>query len=302
MRGGLTAIDVLVVLLLVGILVLVLLMTMPRGREQARLAACQRNLGQIGLALAQYDQAQGRLPTVGMPAAIDPPARETSPGPLRILLETLGQADFLGLAPNVQPKSTGPVPGEVPVPGFVCSSDSNATARLFRAPISYRAATGDSSRGKNGVFAPGRRISLAEVEEGDGTSFTAAFSERLVGDNDNGHIAPNNYAVAIEPLPLQFCTLIWLKDQSARWYGDAGSAWAEADYRSTLYNHGPLPGARLSCVAADGGTALMGASSGHVRGVNLLLLDGSVKLVLPTVARPVWSELAACRGRGEGRE
>jgi len=37
----------------------------------------------------------------------------------------------------------------------------------------------------------------------------------------------------------------------------------------------------------------MGASSGHVRGVNLLMLDGSVKLVLPTIARPVWTEFAS---------
>ena len=79
-----------------------------------------------------------------------------------------------------------------------------------------------------------------------------------------------------------------LKDRRARWHGDAGSSWVVADYRSTLYNHALLPNAPLSCVAADGQTAFMGASSGHVRGVNLLMLDGSVKLVLPTIDRRVW--------------
>ena len=53
---------------------LFLLMAMPRGRESARLAACQKNLAQIGLALALYDQTQRCLPTIGEPARIDPPA------------------------------------------------------------------------------------------------------------------------------------------------------------------------------------------------------------------------------------
>ena len=36
----------------------------------------------------------------------------------------------------------------------------------------------------------------------------------------------------------------------------------------------------------------MGASSGHVRGVNMLLLDGSVTVVRPTIDPKVWKEFA----------
>ncbi len=61
-RAGYTAVDVLVVLLLIGIVFFFLLMAMPRGREAARLAGCQKNLAQIGLALGLYDQTPG-LPT-----------------------------------------------------------------------------------------------------------------------------------------------------------------------------------------------------------------------------------------------
>src|SRR5271166_1593218 len=155
-RGGLTLIDLIVALFLVTVLVLVMLMAMPRGREQARLTACQKNLAQIGLALALYDQAQHQLPTIDRP------------GPLMILRQTLGQADFLGLSPiSTPPHPTGPDPGEVPVPGFICASDPNATAGLLQAPISYRGNTGGDHLGRNGVFAPGRRISLAEIEQED---------------------------------------------------------------------------------------------------------------------------------------
>src|SRR5271157_1120344 len=99
-RGGLTVIDLIAVLILVAVLVLVMLMAMPRGREQARLMACQKNLAQIGLALALYDQTQRQLPTIYRPEPIADSGREQdgSPGPLKILLQTLGQADFLGLA------------------------------------------------------------------------------------------------------------------------------------------------------------------------------------------------------------
>jgi len=240
-----------------------------------------------------YDQTQHQLPTIDRPEPIDDSERDGSPGPLKILLQTLRQADFLGLAPNATPPHpTGPVPGEVLVPGFICSSDPNATAGLFQAPISYRGNTGGDHLGRSGVFAPGRRISLAEIEQEDGLSYTAAFSERLVGDSLDGHLSPWNYAAA-GPLPAQGCSLVWLKDQVTDWRGDAGSSWVVAGYRSTLYNHALQPGSPLSCVAMDGQSAYMGASSGHSRGVNLLMLDGSVKLVLPSIDSKVWRNFAA---------
>jgi hypothetical protein len=291
--GGYTAVDVLVVLFLVGLFGMVLLMAMPRGREAARLSGCQRSLSQIGMALALYDQAQLCFPTVGALAPIGVEAAKEAPGPLKVMLETLGLPDFMGLSAGSPPSPGGPVPGEIPVPGFVCSSDPRATAGLFRAPISYRATTGGDELGRDGVFAPGRRIGLGEVEAADGASYTAAFSERLVGDGIDNHFTDWNYAVTAAPLPSGGFNLHMLKDRQARWLGDAGSSWVPAEYRSTLYNHGLPPNGPMSCLASDGQTAFMGASSGHVRGVNLLMIDGSVKIVLPTVARPVWTEFAA---------
>ena len=97
------------------------------------------------------------------------------------------------------------------------------------------------------------------------------------------------------PCPPGGCSASWLEEVSARWHGDAGSSWAVAGYRSTLYNHALAPNAPVSCVGGDGQAAFMGASSGHVRGVNLLMLDGSVKLVVPTIDPAVWREFATLR-------
>jgi prepilin-type processing-associated H-X9-DG protein len=45
-------------------------------------------------------------------------------------------------------------------------------------------------------------------------------------------------------------------------------------------------------VATDGKTAFMGASSGHLRGLNVLLFDGSVSVVTRGIDPKIWREFA----------
>jgi hypothetical protein len=292
-RRGLSLIEFLVIFTIFSLVLLVLLMVATRGREEARLVSCRMNLGQIGLALALYDQNYGSLPVVTELAPLDSegPKGARSPSPLRTLLDTFQLPDLTELRdPKTVPLARpGQVPGEMPVPGFVCPSDRNATGGWFAAPISYRAVTGDSPWAKNGAFAPGRTINLRGVEAADGLSFTAGFSERLVGDNQPGHAQLNKYQVVIGPLSPPGCPV---NADSGSWRGDAGSSWRASDYRSTLYNHALPPNGQPSCLASDGKSAFMGASSGHTRGVNLLLLDGSVTLVRPSIDLRVWREFA----------
>jgi hypothetical protein len=291
LRSGLTFVEVLVLAVLVVLVALLLLIAVPRAREQARLTGCRKNLSQIGVALAMYDQTHLQLPMVADLAALDGPARTRAAAPLQILLETLQLPDLTELVDpkKVPPPRPGEVPGARPVPGFVCASDPNALAGHFPAPISYRGVTGDSPAGDNGVFAPERSLSVQQVEAVDGSSYTAAFSERLAGDNQSGHATMANYAAVAGPVSPRGCPVDL--DRSA-WRGDAGSSWRSCDYRSTLYNHAAPPNAHPSCVAVDGQSARMGASSGHQRGVHLLLLDGSVTLVRSAIDEKVWKEFA----------
>ncbi len=150
-RAGLSLIEFLVIFAIVSLVLLVLLMVATRGREEARLVSCRMNLGQIGLALAAYDQNFRSLPVVTELAPLDAKATNGAPpaGPLRMLLETFQLPDLTEFRDPKTPPSARPgqVPGEMAVPGFVCSSDPNATGGWFAAPISYRAATGDSPVG-----------------------------------------------------------------------------------------------------------------------------------------------------------
>ena len=300
LRPALTLVEVLVVLALAVTVALIFLMALPRAREQARLAGCRRNLGQIGMALALYDQFQNHLPTVGQPEAPgdqEPAAMAgAASSPLWTLLETLVLPDFTELidpkhAPAARP---GEVPGETTVPGFVCQSDPGALAGRFRAPVSYRAATGDSPAGDNGPFAPGRTFSLAAIEAADGKSYTAGFAERLVGNQNNGVASLTAYQLVPDRISPAGCPRA--ADTSV-WRDDGGSSWRGCDYRSTLYNHALPPNGQPSCIARDGQTGFIGASSGHTRGLNMLLLDGSVSLVVPTINPKVWREFARVGGR-----
>jgi prepilin-type processing-associated H-X9-DG protein len=285
-RRGATPAEVLTVFVILSFLFLIVLMTLPRQRENSRMAGCRRNLMQIGAGLTFYDARQSRLPTT--------PELGTTPdvgaSPLRSLLETLALPDLTeltqdGPAPHAR---AGSVPGERPVPGFVCFSDANASAGRFPAPVSYRACTGDQPAGVNGAFAPGRRVRFSDVEGGDGRAYCAAFSERSLGNGRDDVRALENYASVPGPVPDGGCG----STAAARWRGDAGSSWPRSDWRSTLYNHVLTPGAAASCIAEDGKTAAMGASSGHTQGVNVLFLDGSVRTVSRTVAPPVWRAMA----------
>jgi hypothetical protein len=300
-RHGLTRGDVVVVLVLVAVTVLLLMMGLSRGREGARLAGCTRNLTQIGFGLSLHDQVHGHLPEIPTPI---PPSEKPGvgpPGPLKVLLESLDLPDLTELRdPQTRPKGRpGHVPGEVPVPGFICASDPNAHSGRLQAPVSYRATTGDTPRGDNGAFAPGRSWSLAAIEARDGLSYTAAFSERLVGSGSGveGLETLPSYRIVSPPLPDNGCPA---PPGADGWRNDAGSSWIRPDYRSTLYNHALIPNGRPSCIAADGLAAYMGASSGHVRGINLLRLDGSVTLVVPSIAPKVWREFAAIQEAPQG--
>jgi hypothetical protein len=260
---------------------------------------CRNNLARIGVALALFDQMNGHLPEIGPPGSPDEtagpgsvsPSPSPSPSPLKMMLETLQLPDLTELRdrtirPNGRP---GQVPGEVRVPGFICAGDPNALSGRTRAPISYRAVTGDNPRGDNGAFAPGLAPSLAAIEARDGLGHTAAFSERLVGDGRAGHVAAINYQVVPPPLSSTGCPRL---AGPAAWRGDAGSSWLTADYRSTLSNHALPPNGQPSCVAADGRKAVIGASSGPVDGGNLHQLHGSVSLVRPSIHPKIWRDYA----------
>lgn len=289
-RGGFGLGEVIVVLVIVMIVGLLLISAMPRQREAARMAACRKNLGEIGIALAHANKVQGHLPPV---PPLGPDAPPPMSGPLALMMQTLGLPSFAGLVdPERLPANRPGAPtGPIRIPGFVCPSDG-AGGLETTDKVSYRGTTGSTVDGNGGIFAPGREpLSLANVEAADGLGYTAAFSERLLGSGQDT-AGLRNYAVVPGPVEPEGSSPL----PPDAWRGDAGSSWMVANWPSTLYSHALPPNGSPSIVADDGLTARMGASSGHVEGVNVLRCDLSVTTVTTRVAPKVWKALADVGG------
>jgi type II secretory pathway pseudopilin PulG len=281
-RYGRGPVELIVVTGIIAFALMIVLVSLPKGRESARLAGCQKNMMQIGLGLQMYHQAQGRFPTVATLGG------STGDSPIQALFDAFVIPDLLEL----QDPSKPPRPSQVPprasrVPGLTCPSDSNAVGGPTSPFNSYRANTGDSPAGFGGPFQPGRSIDSDQIQRADGLSFTAAYAERLVGDHHDGTATPCDYAVLPGPISEANCPDCPLD----LWRGDAGAAWADSSWKSSLYSHVLTPNAAKSCIAEDSRTALMGASSEHVNRVNVLMMDGSLKGVTPGIHPKVWQAL-----------
>ncbi len=73
-RRGVTLVELLAVIAIIAALVALLLPAVQAAREAARRTACQNNLRQLGLALAEYEQPRGELPIGCVDCKFTPPA------------------------------------------------------------------------------------------------------------------------------------------------------------------------------------------------------------------------------------
>lgn len=287
-RRGVSPVEVIVVLAIVLVFVLVVLTLLPRSRENARLVGCTNNLGRIGQALLLYENEVGHLP-------IAPAIGQPGPGPLATLARQFGLGYFEGGEAAKTPPGGPPEPRLVR--GFACGSDPNVqVAEPFPAPSSYRANAGPGADGLGGPFSPGVVATRERAEAARGQDFTAAMAERLVGSGAHGFAPPNDYRLVPGPVGSSPCPES--PDDTRR--TDAGASWAGSDWASGLYNHAMTPNASPSCIATDGRTARMGASSGHAGRVNVLMLGGSVRGFAPSVARGVWRKFGAISSGDSG--
>src|SRR5262245_26524100 len=143
-RGGFTLIELLVVIAIIAVLIGLLLPAVQKVREAAARSTCSNNLKQLGLALHNYENTNGKLPPWGFDFATNPrpanPYGNQRQGFTSIVLiapyieqgnlanlvnQTISILDPLNL-PAPAPGASNPA-GSTPVKVFVCPSTPGST-------------------------------------------------------------------------------------------------------------------------------------------------------------------------------
>jgi prepilin-type N-terminal cleavage/methylation domain-containing protein/prepilin-type processing-associated H-X9-DG protein len=186
-RSGVTLIEVLVVIGVIGILIGLVVPAVQKVRDASLLAECANNLKQIGLAVHQYHDDKRSLPP-GMSYNGGADANLWSSWLTRILpyIERRAMWDNMQEAyrqcpnPFINPPHTGLA---TVVPVFVCPVDPSASDvqmasrdKILVALTSYLGVEGTSLQSLDGLLFRDSRVRFADVR--DGLSETLLAGER----------------------------------------------------------------------------------------------------------------------------
>lgn len=334
--SGFTLVELLVVIAIIGILVALLLPAVQAAREAGRRTQCVNHLKQLCLASHNYHDTFKSLPFGKGPSypgaagyarwsaqALLLPFMEQRPLwdsiDFRLPPETPGMGGVINFMPSYAPGSANAIPCRTRLPSLICPSDGVPTAPIGDfGHNNYAANQGgwlcDRSDTQGG---PGD-ISPLEVQTGvmyylsavrfadvrDGTSNTAAFSEKLRGSGSpdkkrdlfvmtNQTSLDATYATCMATNPLTATPL------TSKW----GWSWVMGENCCTLYNHVATPNT-ISCAGIPfPGTMTnmsmqVSANSSHPGGVNVAMVDGSVRFAVATIDLQVWRGIGT-RSNGE---
>ncbi len=301
-RRGITLIELLVIIAIVGILTALLISAVMSAREASRRAECANHLRQIGLALASYSTDIGIYPQgvngkgYSVHTMLLPYFEQTN---------IYNQLNFSAIChKSMLPDAVNATVAQFRVAVFLCPADPLISSRTAQTSYAGNRGTGVQKYGYNGTFAFERTGPIGYSAFSDGTSTTAAMSEWVRGTQDQAR--PDQLHSTFETTetladPEQFdrfvseCQSINPTTASVNRLAK-GSSWLRGDFSFTLYNHS----LGINEPTCTNGTAVQigawTAGSMHSRGCQTLFVDGHVQFLSSTTSLHVWRSMGSRAG------
>ena len=306
-RHGMTLIEVVVTLAIIGVLLALLLPAVQKSRESARAVQCKSRLRQIGLALHSYEATNFVYPPALFGAA--PQSNRTDYfSPYSRLLSYLDQSSVarkVNLSGNTnQPGSVfqGEVPG---LPELQCPSDSS----ISRSGASFGFSTGalpgpyplvaqlpDAYKPLVGCFT---LLCIRPSDIRDGLSNTIGMSE--IRSGSGGGFDVERDVVIVTAAQDALSPTYWVNrcrgvtSPVPRWENRRGHNWLTSEL--LFYSHILPPNSPIVDCTTERFEGLLTTRSFHPGICHALVMDGSVRGIGNSVDTKVWWAWGTRQGR-----